>query len=80
MPLPDVETRIAAAVARAGRPAGSVTLVAVSKLQPRERVLAVLAGGQRVFGENRVQEAEGRWVDRRRQTVRFFGAQICCEA
>ncbi len=63
MPLEDVEARVAAAVARAGRPDGSVTLVAVSKLQPRDRVLAVLAAGQRVFGENRVQEAEARWPE-----------------
>lgn len=42
-----------------------VTLVAVSKLQPDDRVDAALAAGQRVFGENRVQEAEGRWGRRR---------------
>ena len=42
-----------------------VTLVAVSKRQPDDRVDAVLAAGQRVFGENRVQEAQGRWVSRR---------------
>jgi hypothetical protein len=39
-----------------------VTLVAVSKLQPWEAVAPVLAAGQRVFGENRVQEAMGRWT------------------
>jgi hypothetical protein len=38
-----------------------VTLVAVSKLQPWEAVAPVLAAGQRVFGENRVQEAMARW-------------------
>lgn len=42
-----------------------VTLVAVSKQQPWERVAPVLAAGQRVFGENRVQEAERRWSERR---------------
>ena len=42
-----------------------VTLVAVSKRQPDERINAGLAAGQRVFGENRVQEAKGRWVPRR---------------
>ncbi|MFT3975340.1 MAG: YggS family pyridoxal phosphate-dependent enzyme [Amaricoccus sp.] len=62
MPLPDIESRIAAATARAGRAPGSVTLVAISKVQTEERVRAVLAAGQRVFGENRVQEAEGRWT------------------
>ena len=43
----------------------SVTLTAVSKTQPPEAVEAALAAGQRVFGENRVQEAQGRWSDRR---------------
>ena len=61
MSLAEIETRIAAACARAGRPRDSVTLVAVSKVQPEERVRAVIEAGQRVFGENRVQEAEGRW-------------------
>ena len=42
-----------------------VTLVAVSKRQPDDRINAGLAAGQRVFGENRVQEARGRWVPRR---------------
>ena len=42
-----------------------MTLTAVSKLQPESRVAAVLAAGQRVFGENRVQEALARWQDRR---------------
>ena len=41
-----------------------VTLVAVSKRQSDERIDAALAAGQRVFGENRVQEAQGRWVPR----------------
>jgi PLP dependent protein len=61
MPLDDIRARISAALAAAGRPADAVTLVAVSKVQPPERVRTVLAAGQRVFGENRVQEAEGRW-------------------
>ena len=42
----------------------SVTLVAASKRQPNERIDAALAAGQRVFGENRVQEAAARWTDR----------------
>ena len=42
-----------------------VTLVAVSKRQPDDRINAGLAAGQRVFGENRVQEARGRWLPRR---------------
>ena len=48
-----------------------VTLVAVSKRQPDDRIDAALVAGQRVFGENRVQEAQGRWVPRRDQTCRF---------
>nr|WP_083332619.1 YggS family pyridoxal phosphate-dependent enzyme [Hyphomonas sp. Mor2] len=42
-----------------------VTLVAASKRQPEDRIEAALAAGQRVFGENRVQEAQSRWGDRR---------------
>ena len=61
MALEEIAARIAAALARAGRPGDAVTLVAVSKLQPEARVRAVLEAGQRVFGENRVQEAEERW-------------------
>jgi pyridoxal phosphate enzyme (YggS family) len=62
MALEEIRDRIAAALAAAGRPAGSATLVAVSKVQPEARVRAVLDAGQRVFGENRVQEAEARWT------------------
>lgn len=61
MGLDDIKRRIAAAEARAGRQPGAVTLIAVSKVQPAERVEAVLAAGQRVFGENYVQEAAGKW-------------------
>lgn len=42
-----------------------MTLTAVSKTQPPEAIDAALAAGLRVFGENRVQEAQGRWTDRR---------------
>jgi pyridoxal phosphate enzyme (YggS family) len=65
MGLDAIRARIDAATDRAGRPPGSVTLVAVSKLQPADRIRAVLDAGQRVFGENRVQEAEGRWSELR---------------
>ncbi|WP_420556769.1 YggS family pyridoxal phosphate-dependent enzyme [Roseovarius sp.] len=61
MSLHDIKTRIAAAEQDAGRPAGSVSLIAVSKVQPDARVTAVLDEGHRVFGENRVQEAAGKW-------------------
>ncbi len=54
--LDAVRARIAAAAARAGRPAGAVRLVAVSKTYPASHVLAAVAHGQRDFGENKVQE------------------------
>ncbi|MDO9472330.1 MAG: YggS family pyridoxal phosphate-dependent enzyme [Caulobacter sp.] len=57
--------RIAEAAREAGRSPDDVTLVAVSKQQPDEKIDAMLAAGQRVFGENRVQEAMGRWIPRR---------------
>ncbi|MGA0616460.1 YggS family pyridoxal phosphate-dependent enzyme [Paracoccus sp. KR1-242] len=63
MGLIDIKRRIAAAEAAAGRPTGSVQLIAVSKVQPADRVEAVLDAGQRVFGENYVQEAAGKWPD-----------------
>ncbi len=59
--LATVNAEIAAAAEAAGRPADSVTLVAVAKIQPAERIRPVLEAGQRIFGENRVQEAEGKW-------------------
>lgn len=61
MSLPEITARIEAEEARVGRKAGSTTLIAVSKVQPNERVAAVLDEGHRVFGENRVQEAAGKW-------------------
>lgn len=63
MSLQDIKTRIATAEAEAGRAPGSVQLIAVSKVQPNARVAAVLDEGQRCFGENRVQEALGKWPD-----------------
>lgn len=61
MGLNDIVARIRAAEERAGRDADSVELVAVSKVQPDERVRAVLEQGHRVFGENKVQEAAAKW-------------------
>ncbi|MEM9012726.1 MAG: YggS family pyridoxal phosphate-dependent enzyme [Pseudomonadota bacterium] len=61
MALSDVQERIGAAAAQAGRAAEDVALIAVSKVQPLERIEAVLAADHRLFGENRVQEAAGRW-------------------
>ena len=59
--LLEVQGRIEAAAEKAGRDLGSVSLIAVSKVQPLERVEEVLAEGHRVYGENRVQEAAGKW-------------------
>ncbi len=63
--LASIRTRIAAAETAAGRATGSVTLVAVSKTQAWDHIAPVLAADQRVFGENRVQEAMERWTPHR---------------
>jgi PLP dependent protein len=55
--LAAVRGRIEAAARAGGRPAGAVTLVAVSKTHPADAVRAALQAGQRIFGENRMQEA-----------------------
>jgi len=60
-----VLARIARAAQGAGRDPADVTLVAVSKQQPWEPVAQLLAAGQTIFGENRVQEAQERWADHR---------------
>lgn len=57
-----VRERIAAAARAIVRDPAAVTLVAVGKAQPAERIEAALAAGQRVFGENYVQEAKARWA------------------
>ena len=59
----DVLSRIKAAANWAKRDEGEITLVAVSKQQPDARIKDMLAAGQTVFGENRVQEAVARWGD-----------------
>ena len=59
--LAEVRARIAAAAKEAGREPGDVALVAVSKTHPAAAVEAALAAGQTVFGENRVQEAQGKF-------------------
>jgi pyridoxal phosphate enzyme (YggS family) len=57
MSLAEVKSRIGSACKKYGRDPASVTLVAVSKFQPVEKIQALIDQGQRVFGENRVQEA-----------------------
>ena len=66
--LRNVQDRLTAAAARAARQADDVTLVAISKTQSDQRIAAALTAGQRVFGENRVQEAQDHWADRREST------------
>jgi pyridoxal phosphate enzyme (YggS family) len=61
--LAEVRRRMAAAATAAGRDPAAITLVAVSKQQPWAHIEPILAAGQTVFGENRVQEALGRWSD-----------------
>lgn len=60
--LRDIRGEIAAEALLSGRPADAVTLVAVSKTRPRDDVVTALAAGQRVFGENRVQEAAAKFA------------------
>jgi len=60
-----VRARIADAARAVGRDPAAVTLVAVGKAQPEERIQAALAAGQRVFGENYMQEAKARWATTR---------------
>ncbi|WHZ35935.1 YggS family pyridoxal phosphate-dependent enzyme [Sagittula sp. MA-2] len=73
MGLNDIRTRVEAACKAADRDPSEVRLIAVSKVQPLERVEAVLEGGHRLFGENRVQEAAGKWPDFRE---RFDGVEV----
>ncbi|KHS47010.1 YggS family pyridoxal phosphate-dependent enzyme [Novosphingobium subterraneum] len=60
-PLEQVHSRIATAARIAGRKADDVTLIAISKTKPAEAILDLIAQGQRVFGENRVQESQDKW-------------------
>ncbi|WP_170754574.1 YggS family pyridoxal phosphate-dependent enzyme [Ruegeria lacuscaerulensis] len=63
MSLQEISARIAKAETAAGRPEGSVQLIAVSKVQPNERIRDLLQQGHKCFGENRVQEAAGKWPE-----------------
>lgn len=72
--LDDIRARIASAAKASGRDPAGVELVAVSKTQPWEAVEPVLSAGQRIFGENRVQEAMSRWTERRAEIeLRLIG-------
>jgi pyridoxal phosphate enzyme (YggS family) len=59
--LAEIRARVAKAARLAGRAPESVTLIAVSKTHPTEAILPLIEAGQRVFGENRVQEAQAKW-------------------
>jgi pyridoxal phosphate enzyme (YggS family) len=61
MSIQEIKTRIHKAANEAGRNADDISLIAVSKVQPKARVQAVLETGHATFGENRVQEALGKW-------------------
>ncbi|MFZ7092330.1 YggS family pyridoxal phosphate-dependent enzyme [Primorskyibacter sp. 2E233] len=61
MGLSEIEARIDKACKAASRPREDVQLIAVSKVQPNDRVEAVLRQGHRLFGENKVQEAAAKW-------------------
>jgi PLP dependent protein len=65
MSLSTITARVVAALAAHGRAPGSVQLIAVSKVQPLDRVRAVLQAGHRIYGENYVQEAAAKWPDLR---------------
>jgi pyridoxal phosphate enzyme (YggS family) len=64
--LAKVRERMAAAARSGGRNPADVALVAISKMQAVEKIELVLAAGQRVFGENRVQEAAAKWPELKR--------------
>ncbi|MBY6117586.1 YggS family pyridoxal phosphate-dependent enzyme [Mameliella alba] len=73
MGLSEIQDRIAKACTEAERDTSEVQLIAVSKVQPLDRVEAVLEEGHRLFGENRVQEAAGKWPDFK---ARFGGVSV----
>jgi pyridoxal phosphate enzyme (YggS family) len=67
--LAEIRRRVATAAATVDRPPEAITLVAVSKAQPLERIEQALAAGHRIFGENYVQEAVARWPRLRERTA-----------
>ena len=71
--LATVKANIAEAEREAGRDAGSVTLVAVSKTFDADAIAPVIQAGQRVFGENRVQEAQAKWPELK---ARYGGIEL----
>jgi len=61
--LADIQARIAQSARIAQRKPDAITLIAISKTKPADAILPLIAAGQRVFGENRVQEAQAKWPE-----------------
>jgi len=61
MSLKEIKNQVLQAEIEFSRVVGSINLIAVSKVQPNERIEAVLEQGHRIFGENRIQEAQSKW-------------------
>ena len=73
MSLKEIKNQVLQAEIEFSRVVGSVNLIAVSKVQPNERIEAVLEQGHRIFGENRIQEAQSKWPDFKK---RFEGIEL----
>ena len=73
MSLKEIKSQVHKAEIEFSRVVGSINLIAVSKVQPNERIEAVLEQGHRIFGENRIQEAQSKWPDFKE---RFEGIEL----
>ena len=73
MSLKEIKNQVLQAEIEFSRVVGSVNLIAVSKVQPNEKIEAVLEQGHRIFGENRIQEAQSKWPDFKEQ---FEGIEL----
>ena len=73
MSLKEIKSQIRQAEIEFSRVVGSINLIAVSKVQPNERIEAVLEQGHRIFGENRIQEARSKWPNFKEQ---FEGIEL----
>ena len=67
MSLSEIQNRVRQTEEQFSKTIGGTKIIAVSKVQPNERVKAVLESGHRVFGENRIQEAQSKWPDFKKQ-------------
>ena len=73
MSLKEIKNQVLQAEIEFSRVVGSINLIAVSKVQPNERIEAVLEQGHRIFGENRIQEAQTKWPNFKEQ---FEGIEL----